>query len=65
MKGVLKFIRNRVRKGGSKGRIRMAKGEDKSRKKNIYGKKRNFPSASGARTEKRRKFLASHLVLNA
>lgn len=63
MKGVLKFIRNRVRKGRSKGRIRMAKGEDKSRKKNIYGKKRNFPS--GSRTEKRRKFVASHLVLNA
>lgn len=59
--GDLKFIRNKVRKG----RREMARGVDKRRKKAVYRKKGNFPSASGSRTENRRKILESHLVLNA
>jgi len=41
MEGDLKFIRNRVRRKRSKGRIRVAK-EDKDRKKNINEKKEIF-----------------------
>ena len=41
MEGDLKFIRNRVRRKRSKGRIRVAK-EDKDRKKNINENKEIF-----------------------
>lgn len=42
MKGVLKFIRNRVRKGRSKGRIRMAKGKTRVERKKYMGRKEIF-----------------------